>query len=668
MSNITTATFEDGCVTTITKELWQWDYGQILQFPNLELPESYEVHFGNTVVGLAPIQIGNADGVQIPDILLAQPEAITAWVFLHVGDSDGETKYQVTIPVIPRAKPFTGDVPPVQQTAISQALNLLNHEIEGIEDAAANAERAETAAEAAEDSANGANTSAMQASAAATGAAGSASSAATSTAAAAGYASQAAASATAAADSEASVATNAARAEAAAESAAAFIDAHVVKKAAGQIIAIDDAVVGSVPLSAPEGAVVYNRNAFLANITSRTSNGVTFTQDANDPNTVTLNGTATGNAYSYAGITAANAAALLEPGRYYIASYADTAETYPILYADVIDYATGVKTTIGNVGVMNSVYALNLTAKSYLGVRVQLASGNTVSNLTVHVYISPVMPDYEYVPYTAPNGTFKAHSVMALPSAGNVEYYGYYNPPAMPYSLRIATFNVGEYDHGASTYPDTPADFDAYAQAIAEIGADILLTQEDRVYKSVAGQITTWDALYQYMYSYGGIVSNSISTNGMMAKGIYSNIPLYQPMRVTFTTQAANYWSSMTVYLASVAGKIVLLLSAHLAPRETNASVRAAQIAEIMQYVSNLAPDYCIIAGDLNIWTAAELDAFTGFIKANCGPFGQITTYPTGSHFFDNILVTPNIKLQGVKAVPNNLNDHYALVADIVLE
>ena len=154
----------------------------------------------------------------------------------------------------------------------------------------------------------------------------------------------------------------------------------------------------------------------------------------------------------------------------------------------------------------------------------------------------------------------------------------------------------------------------------------------------------------------------------MMAKGIYSNLPLYQPMRVTFTAQATNYWSSMTVYLASVAGKIVLLLSAHLAPRETNASVRAAQIAEIMQYVSNLAPDYCIIAGDLNTWTAAELDAFTGFIKANCGPFGQIVTYPTGSHFFDNILVTPNIKLQGVKAVLNSLGDHYALAADIVLE
>lgn len=661
MSNITTATFEDGCVTTITKELWQWDYGQILQFPNLELPESYEVHFGNTVVGLAPIQIGNADGVQIPDILLAQPEAITAWVFLHVGDSDGETRYQVTIPVIPRAKPFTGDVPPVQQSAITQAISLLNSAVDDAEESAAAASQSATdaagSASSASASAMQANRNAAQSSSAATGAAGSAS-----------IAGQQASIATSKAEQAANSASQAANsAEVAAEAAAVLDSARIIKKATGQIIPIDDALVGSEPVSAPAGTVVYNRNAFPANITTRTSNGVTFTQDANDPNTVTLNGTATGNAYSYAGITAANAAALLEPGRYYIASYADTSETYPILYADVINYETGVKTAIGNVGVMNSVYALTLTAKSYLGVRVQLASGNTVSNLTVHVYISPVMPDYEYVPYTAPNGTFKAHSVMVLPAAGNIEYYGYYNPPATPYSLRIATFNVGEYDHGASTYPDTPADFDAYAQAIAEIGADILLTQEDRVYKSVAGQITTWDALYQYMYSYGGIVSNSISTNGMMAKGIYSNIPLYQPMRVTFTTQAANYWSSMTVYLASVAGKIVLLLSAHLAPRETNASVRAAQIAEIMQYVSNLAPDYCIIAGDLNTWTTAELDAFTGYVKANCGPFGQIVTYPTGSHFFDNILVTPNIKLQGVKAVLNSLGDHYALAADIVL-
>jgi len=661
MSNIITATFENGCVTTITREVWQWDYGQILQFPDLGLPESYEVHFGNTVVGLAPIQIGNADGVQIPDILLAQPEAITAWVFLHVGDSDGETRYQVTIPVIPRAKPFTGDVPPVQQSAITQAISLLNGAVDDAEESAAAASQSATdaagSASSATASALQANRSATQASSAATGAAGSASIAGQQASIAMSKAEQAANSASQAANS----------AESAAESAAVLDGARIIKRATGQIIPIDDAMIGSVPLSAPTGAVIYNRNAFLANIATRTSNGVTFTQDANDPNTVVLNGTATGNAYSYGSISAANAAALLEPGRYYIASYADTSEAYPILYADVIDYETSTKTTIGNVGSVNGLYALNLTAKSYLGVRVQLASGNTVSNLSVHVYISPVMPDHKYVPYTAPDGTFKAHSVMVLPSAGNVEYYGYYYPPAMPYSLRIATFNVGEYDHGASTYPDTPTDFDAYAQAIAEIGADILFTQEDRVYKSVTDQITTWDALYQYMYSYGGIVSMSTSTQGMMAKGIYGNAPLYQPMRVTFAAQATGYWSSMTVYLASVAGKIVLLLSPHLAPRETNASVRAAQIAEIMQYVSNLAPDYCIIAGDLNIWTAAELDAFTGYIRANCGPFGQIVTYPTGSHFFDNILVTPNIKLQGVRAVPNDLGDHYALMADIAL-
>lgn len=179
MSNITTATFEDGCVTTITKELWQWDYGQILQFPNLELPESYEVHFGNTVVGLAPIQIGNADGVQIPDILLAQPEAITAWVFLHVGDSDGETRYQVTIPVIPRAKPFTGDVPPVQQSAITQAISLLNSAVDDAEESAAAASQSATdaagSASSASASAMQANRNAAQSSSAATGAASSAS-------------------------------------------------------------------------------------------------------------------------------------------------------------------------------------------------------------------------------------------------------------------------------------------------------------------------------------------------------------------------------------------------------------------------------------------------------------------------------------------------------------
>lgn len=668
MTNITTAVFEAGSTSAIANALYQWDYGQTLRLEGVELPDTYEVHYANMPGGLSKTVLGGADGAPILDEYLTTGRPVYAWVYVHIGDSDGETVYMVTIPVIPRARPTDQPATPQQQTAIAQALNLLNHAIDGIEDAAVNAERAETAAEAAEESANGANVSAMQASrsavqasAAATDAAGSASSAAVSTAAAAGYASQAAV-------SEDNVATNAARAEAAAESAAAFIDAHVVKRAAGQIISIDDAVVGSAPLSIPEGGTIYSRNMYAANITSRTSGGVTFTQDADDPNAVTLNGTATANAYSYGSITADNAAALLEPGKYYICGYADTTEAYPILYADLIDYATGEKTTLGNIGAMNGMYILDLATKSYVGVRVQLAQGRTVSNLAVRVYISALLPDYEYTPYSAPDGTFKSRSVVALPAAGDMEYYGYFTPPALPLELRIASFNLGEFDHGATTYPDTPADFDAYAQAIAEVGADILLTQEDRVYKAVSDQITTWDALYQYMYRYGGIVSNSTSTSGMLAKGIYSNVPLYQPRRLTFDAQATGYWSSMTAYLASVAGKVVLLVSVHLAPKQANASARAAQIAEIVQFVDSIAPDYCIIAGDMNTWSATELDAFTGFVKANCGPFGQIITYPTGSHFFDNILVTPNIKMQGVRAVPNDLGDHYALVADIILE
>lgn len=432
---------------------------------------------------------------------------------------------------------------------------------------------------------------------------------------------------------------------------------------------IDDAVPGLEPIAAPLGTQIYSRNMFSANITGRISNGVTFTADPDDPNTITLDGTATGNAYSYGSINASNAAALLEPGIYYIRGYANTDEAYPILYADLIDFESGTKTqlgTSGNIGSMNGFFLLNLASKSYLGVRVQLANGLTVSNLTVHVYISSVLPDIEYVPYAAPDGLFHGRSVVLAPESGYIEYYKNHALPAAPVRLKLATFNCGEFDHGNTDYPDTPEDFDAYARYIAGLDADVLFTQEDRVYKSVANEITTWDALYKYMFSHGGIVSNSTSTHGMMAKGIYSNYPLYVPRKKTFTAQAG--WSSLTAYLASFNGRVVLLLSAHLAAHEENASTRAAQIAEIMEYIEETNPEYCIICGDFNTWSASELDGFGEYIKANAGPFGGFVTFHAGDHIFDNIIVSPNIKLLNVHIVENDLDDHYALVADVILD
>lgn len=108
-----------------SRPLYQYDYGQVLKFIDLELPYSYEVHFSNHEKGSSITQLGNENGVAIPDSLLTSGLPIYAWLYLHTGDADGETEYMVKIPVYKRAA-ITNDQPtPVQQDVITQTIAAL---------------------------------------------------------------------------------------------------------------------------------------------------------------------------------------------------------------------------------------------------------------------------------------------------------------------------------------------------------------------------------------------------------------------------------------------------------------------------------------------------------------------------------------------------------------
>ena len=130
MSNVIRATF-DGGTRTITAPAYQWDYGQILYIEDLELPEAYEVHFANELSsGETITQIGNADGVTIPDEFFTEGKMVYAWIYLHTGENDGETEYSISIPVTARPQPSDTPPTPQEQSAINQAIAALNIAVE----------------------------------------------------------------------------------------------------------------------------------------------------------------------------------------------------------------------------------------------------------------------------------------------------------------------------------------------------------------------------------------------------------------------------------------------------------------------------------------------------------------------------------------------------------
>ena len=126
MSNILKVRF--GKETQVyASPLYQYDYGQKVRIFGLDLPEYYEVHFSNYERGDATTILASSNEFDIPDNYLQNGRDVYVWIYLHAGKNDGETEYQITIPVIKRAKPTNEEPTPEQQDIITQTIATLNY-------------------------------------------------------------------------------------------------------------------------------------------------------------------------------------------------------------------------------------------------------------------------------------------------------------------------------------------------------------------------------------------------------------------------------------------------------------------------------------------------------------------------------------------------------------
>ena len=141
---------QDVCVQS-KQSLFQYDYGQTLILEGVKLPIAYEVHFSNKLYGQSKTQIGNSEGVAIPDEYLVTGERVYFWIYLHEGESDGETEYNGFINVKKRAEPTDMTPTPVQQDVITETLAALNAAVEQTGQDLADTTAAKEAALAAQD-------------------------------------------------------------------------------------------------------------------------------------------------------------------------------------------------------------------------------------------------------------------------------------------------------------------------------------------------------------------------------------------------------------------------------------------------------------------------------------------------------------------------------------
>lgn len=121
--NEITAVFKSGSHSSQTEAAWQYDYGQVIVVEGIDLPDVFEAHFSNNPVGgEAKTQAGAFGRIEVPDEYLVSGYPVYVWIYLHEGETDGQTVYRIAIPVNRRSKTTDEEITPVQQSAFDIAI------------------------------------------------------------------------------------------------------------------------------------------------------------------------------------------------------------------------------------------------------------------------------------------------------------------------------------------------------------------------------------------------------------------------------------------------------------------------------------------------------------------------------------------------------------------
>lgn len=148
-NKINIACFKEGYRTAEVKDIWQWDYGQILRIQGLNLPTAVEIHFsldehGGEAVRRIGITKDGVTDVPIPDSMVENESAygdsyyFFAYIYL-TDETSGNTEYKIRAKVSTRSKPEAFDKPEDEEL-FRQAIDAVGKSADRAEDAEKSAE------------------------------------------------------------------------------------------------------------------------------------------------------------------------------------------------------------------------------------------------------------------------------------------------------------------------------------------------------------------------------------------------------------------------------------------------------------------------------------------------------------------------------------------------
>jgi hypothetical protein len=128
LTNIIEVSFGESKTVYIDDAQFQYNSGVYIKFVDIELPETYQVHFSNSRSETSLEMIGTADGVLVPYDVWESGKTIFAWIYLHPTEDSAVTEYEVQIAKRKRSPlPDDAEPTPSQQSAIDQAIVAMNN-------------------------------------------------------------------------------------------------------------------------------------------------------------------------------------------------------------------------------------------------------------------------------------------------------------------------------------------------------------------------------------------------------------------------------------------------------------------------------------------------------------------------------------------------------------
>lgn len=224
----------------------------------------------------------------------------------------------------------------------------------------------------------------------------------------------------------------------------------------------------------------------------------------------------------------------------------------------------------------------------------------------------------------------------------------------------VAQWNVGLYNAGVTPTGIPNDQLDAKLPEIrnilTQLGADILIANEDVTYIDRNRTLTAYDALYRQFYPY------------RVSLGSY--VSIYSKYSLSAKVLASDYSDrKFTIAKFEIGDKVIPIVAVHLTPYNT--SDRQNEESQLIAYLNG--ESRYLLVGDMNIGNnsladvATEIGIFTaaGLKVANCGYWGNKVTCPSVSAPTDNIVVK-DMYIDSFDVIENvSVSDHYPIVSKV---